>query len=387
MTSKTDVLIFAEDPGAANYVRLLPEALAQRGQTAILLAGGSAQAFLLEQGMRPTTVPPSMTGESILARFNPRLVLVGTSENEATLGFELITSARRMGIVSIGFVDFSSNADQRFRGRGETALAYAPDWLLVPDTLTKNAYISLGYPESRAVVCGHPHYDHVLNVKRQLDQEARNLLRQRVLPQAPDGRPVVVFAAEISTGLNPQQYRRSAEYTLTGWGSSTGRTEIVIEEFIAAVQLVNPRPYLVLRLHPKNALHEFAAYLDSFDLVSQGGSPLELVFLADLVVGLTSMVLLEATLLNKLTLSIVPRAIEKQWLPNICIETTMCVTTRAQLRYSLAKLLAQSATAPTFFGGTVVSDSLCRVLGFIETRLNESGKHALAHEKALEDEK
>jgi hypothetical protein len=384
MRSKTDVLIFVEDPGAANYVAHLPAALAERGWQALLLADGGVKEYLLERGVRPTMVRPSMTAENILASFNPRLLLVGTSENPDTLGLALVAQARQSDIESVGVVDFINNADHRFRGRSEEALTYAPDWLLVPDEWTKDAYVELGYPAHRILVCGHPHYDHVLDVKTQLSQEDRTILRRRVLPQVPKGRLVVVFAAERLPGLDPQQYRRSAEYTLTGWGTSTGRTEIVLEEFLDAIQLVKPRPYLVLRLHPKNTRDEFTAYLDEFDLVSHGGSPLELVYVADLVVGMTSMLMLEAALLGRPTLSVVPRVVEMEWLLSIRIGITACVTTREQLRSNLANLLRDSSQMLRVDDGKViVFGSLQRTAKFIERLLDGQERRELVAEKAV----
>lgn len=339
----TDILIFVEDPGAANYVAQLPAALTERGWHTRLLAVGHAKDYLLQRGVSPEVVQHPAVADQILVSARPRLLIVGTSENEDTLGLELVAEAHSAGIESIGVVDGPGNADYRFRGRSDDPLAYAPDWLLVPDEWTKNAYVARGYPAERAVVCGHPHYDFVRAVGEQLAKEGRRVLRQRMFPEALDDRKVVIFVAEVSTGLSPQQFQRSAEYTLTGWGTSTGRTEIVLEELLDAVELVKPKPYFVLRLHPKNTLDEFRAYLDKLDLVSKGVSPLELVYGADLVVGMTSMLLLEAALLGRSTLSILPRVAETEWLASIRAGLTLVATTRKEVRAHLVSSLGKHA--------------------------------------------
>jgi len=369
MSCGTDVLIFVEDPGAANYIAPLPAELAQKGWQVSLLAGGNARNYLLARGVHSEEVQHPATAGSILATYHPRLVLVGTSENPDTLGLALVAQARRLEIPSVGVVDFYSNAGQRFRGQSREALTYAPDWLLLPDEWTRAAYVDLGYPAQRTAVCGHPHYDHILQVKSQLDRKDPAILRRSILPQSPEGRPVVVFVAEVSTGLNPQQYLRSPEYTLTGWGTSVGRTEIVLEEFLDAIRLVAPRPYLVLRLHPKNALEDFAPYLCEFDHVSSGGSPLELVYVSDLVVGMTSMLLFEATLLGCQTLSIVPREVEKEWLPSIHMHITTCVTTREQLRSKMTALVDDGAKGTHRGVYPIIAEALPRVVAFITTIL------------------
>ena len=370
----TDVLIFVEDPGAANYVAQLPAALAERGQCTRLLADGLAKDHLLQRGVRPEVVHHPAAADRILASVGPRLLIVGTAGNPDTLGLALVDAARAAGIESIGVVDLPMGADYRFCGRSDNPLAYAPDWLLVPDEWTKEAYAALGYPIQRVAVCGHPHYDYVRATRARLAREDRNALRQRVLPGSLDGRKVVVFATEGSARLMPQPSRRLAEYTLTGRGVSSGRTEVVLEEFLDAIQLVQPRPYLVLRLHPKDTPDDYTAYLDKFDLISSGGLPFELIYAANLVVGLTSMLLLEAVLLGKTTLSVLPREVEMDWLPSIRAGITTCVTTREQLRSTLVDLLRGSSQMLRADGDDAIPHgSLQRTVGFIE-RLLECAK-------------
>ena len=370
----TDVLIFAEDPGAANYVAQLPTALAERDRCTRFLADGLAKDHLLQRGVRPEVVHHPAAADRILASVGPRLLIVGTAGNPNTLGLALVAEARLAGVESIGVVDLPMNAGYRFRGRTDNPLAYAPDWLLVPDEWTKEAYTALGYPAQRVVVCGHPHYDYVRATRARLAREDQNTLRQRVLLGAPDGRKVVVFATEGSARLKPQPNQRLAEYTLTGRGTSAGRTEVALEEFLDAVQLAKPRPYLILRLHPKDSPDDYTAYLDEFDLVSSGGSPLELIYAADLVVGLTSMLLLEAVLLGKTTLSVLPREVEMDWLPSIRAGITTCGTTREQLRSTLVHLLRDSSQVLCADGDDAIPHgSLQRTVRFIE-RLLECAK-------------
>jgi hypothetical protein len=174
-------------------------------------------------------------------------------------------------------------------------------------------------------------------------RQDRASLRKGLFPEVPLTQKIIVFAAETSTGLNQQQFQRSAEYTLQGRGRSTSRTEIVLEEFLDAVRLLKPQPYLVLRLHPKNLLEEFTPYLSEFDQINQGGSPLNLVYAADLVVGMTTLLLLEAAMLGRPTLSIIPRLVEMQWLPCTRMGITRCVMQRSQIRASL-QLFSQNGS-------------------------------------------
>lgn len=334
-----DILIYAEDPGAANYVAGLPAVLAERGWKVCLAANGHAYPYLVERGIRPEMVDPSETAGGMLDRLKPRLICVGTSENPETFGFDLIASAKRKRIKTVGVIDAYGNADYRFRGNTGDPLAYATEWLAVPDPWTKEAYTALGFPARWIAVCGHPHYDHVLDEADRLARDDRPKLRKKMFPANRWDDPVVVFVSEISTGLNPGKYRHSRDYTLHGRGMSTGRTEIVVEELLDALAFSERGTYRVLRMHPKNTREEVAPFLNDFQQISQNEAALELVYASDLVVGMTSMLLMEAAVMGCWTLSVVPRKGEKKSLPAVAAGMTPCVWTREALRSILPDLV------------------------------------------------
>lgn len=331
----SDVLIFIEDPGAANYAAHLPWALAERGLNAELYAVGKGKEQLQALGVDCTELPSNTGAEELFASVAPRLVLVGTSENKDTLGLEIISLGQKAGIPTVGVVDGPANPEHRFRGRGETPLKFAPDWIFVADSTTAQAYVALGHPEDRVISCGHPHYDHVREVRSALESRDRFALRQQLLPRMPPERHVLLFAAEQFGGLHEAQFRRTEAYTLAGRGESQERGRIVIEELLDAVDELDVRPYIVLRLHPRNRPDDFIDYANEIDATSRAGDPLEIVYAADLVVGMTSMLLVEAALLGRPTLSILPRQCERGWLPSIGAGITSCATRPSEIRMEL----------------------------------------------------
>lgn len=337
MSLPADFLFFVEDPGAANHVEALPAALRARGHSAALVTAGLATRYLAERGVSSEPAGGFRDAPSLLAAFSPRVLVVGTAEDPDTLAHSLVDLARSRAIPSAGVVDGRANALARFRGRSSHPLAHVPDHVLVPDELTRREFAAAGLADGRIHACGHPHHDRVREIRARLDAEGRAAVRQRVLPAA-SGRPLFLFAAEVSTGLDPALFRRSPLYTLAGSGRHDGRTEIVLEEFLAAVggtTFLVP-PYLVLRLHPKNTPEEYAEFAAYFDLVSRGGPPFDLLYAADLVAGMTSMILEEAALLGRPTLSILPRDSEREWLATIALGVTPCVSSREALESFLA---------------------------------------------------
>ena len=164
---------------------------------------------------------------------------------------------------------------------------------------------------------------------------ARAALRHSLFPAAPEDARIAVFVSELSTGLGGEaRYRRSPGYSLHGEGTSDRRTDIVAQEAVRALQQAGP-VWTVLRLHPKQDRASEAGLAALFDQVSQTEPALDLCLAADLVCGMTSVLLIEAAALGLPVLSIVPQAEEREWLGDAG-EAIPSVSTRAVLEGWLA---------------------------------------------------
>ena len=363
-----DVCIYVEDPGAANYVVLLGQRLSEDGLSSCLLADGDARAYLSARGVKFQEYQRRLGSGEVLQSLQPRLLLTGTSENVYSAGLELIDEAARRGLPSLAVVDMLVNADRRFRGTSDDPLAHVPNWLAVPDEATASVYRELGVPGDCVLICGHPHFDRVRVRGAEMATKSRELIRRRLLPEWREDRPVWVFVAESHDRFDPTASLHADDFTLHGRGVSEFRTAIVLEELLDATRGLPERPYIVVRLHPKNKIQEFSAYQEEVDAFSEGGDPLELVWAADLVVGMTSMLLTEASLLERPTLAILPRATEAMWLPNTASGITPVASTREQLQSLLWELTA-GYQAPTA-DGLFVFGAMERLVGFISMQLN-----------------
>lgn len=330
------VLIFVEDPGAANVAARLPSSLAARGARAVMVAAEPGAAQLRRLGVEFEPARAECAPE--LGAYDPDLLVVGTSENPDSRAFALIEAARKRGIPSAGLVDSASSAAYRFRGRTDRPLEYAPDWLIVPDEQTASAYSELGFPGDRMLVAGHPHYDRARAMGATLAKEGKAAVRRHVMPEAPTDRQVLTFVAEPSVGLSPADFLRNDAYQLTGWGNSVRRTDIVLEEILLALDSMASRPYFVLRLHPKEKPQDYASYLSQVDWVSHAEPALEVVFASDAVVGLASSLLIEAAYLGVPSLSVLPRDSERAWL-GTAGRAVPCVFNRADIASGLAAVL------------------------------------------------
>ena len=94
------------------------------------------------------------------------------------------------------------------------------------------------------------------------------------------------------------------------------RTMVVIEEILNCLKLVKEDYILVLKLHPKDEITKYKKYLDKFDKILKDVNPLEAIFFSDYIIGMTTNLLIEAALMNKEVISIIPRKKEVNWLPD-----------------------------------------------------------------------
>ena len=127
------------------------------------------------------------------------------------------------------------------------------------------------------------------------------------------------------------------------------RTHIVLAAFLKARRLLDPPPLVLLRLHPKEDAAEYDTYDADFDTVSQAESALETVFAADLVVGMTTMLMAEAVALGRPALAILPRAGESMWLPAAVREFIPVVVRQREIAPALRIGLRHGACATPKF--------------------------------------
>lgn len=337
---KPHILLFVEDPGAANYIQYLPKKLEQSGFQYSILADGYAKRFLDDCNISYEPLEKKAQAHSIFERLRSDVLILGTSGNPDTYSFHLLVSARAMNIKSVGIVDNLSNARFRFRGRSNDPLKYAPDWIIVPDHPTMQAFESIGFSSSHIRMCGHPQYDYVVRISEKWNSGDRDVFKIKFFPGISKERKVFLFASVPFAGTNSHLYEYSPDFTIKGRGNSRFETEIALEEFLDAVNKLEPKPFIVFRIHPKQKHEDFLHYIDEFDLVSSGGSALELLYASDLIVGLPTMLLVEAVLLGRKTLAVSANPKRTPTLPTIRMGLTPCVFTREQIRSFLSNQLS-----------------------------------------------
>lgn len=318
------VLLFVEDPGAANILAPLAVELRRRNATTQMLSAGLASEILKCRSVDFIDLNqfPSNSVEQIFSKFSPAVFVAGTAENAETIALPLFKEGQRLNIPTVGVVDMLVNAERRFRGTGAEALAYAPDYIVVPDEVVSSAYLRLGFPPENLMVVGYPHFD-VVQQKASQYEGARGITGTSI--------PRIVFVAEPRSRLNPTLSRPNSNYTLHGSASSDFRTLIVMEEVIAGILEAEVNAHLIVRLHPKSEMSDFESYRNRVSEFSSGGDPLEVLLNADLVIGMTSMLLQEAAWMGVPTLAVLPEKSQVEMLAGIANGLIPSVSERTEL--------------------------------------------------------
>ena len=364
LNNSIDILIFVQDPGAANYVAPLVKGIIDKGLGIKVLTDGIARDHLTLRGIANEPISPGMSAADVINEYAPRLLVVGTACNPDTFAFPLIHAARDAGIQSVGCIDAAMNHEKRFSGRSDDALFHAPDWILVPDGSIKKKFVDLGTPTDHVIECENPHYDFVRELGMKYALEDRKKLRTRLFPGLEPGQKVIIFISEASARLDPLSPELRKDYTFSGRGSAKGRTEVILEELCDAAKLLKKRPFIVLRAHPKDAPGDYAKYETELDWVSYGGEPHEMLYAADLVVGMTSMSMIEATMMGRLALAVIPRFAEKKWIPSFCRDKILFATDRDGLNSKLVNLLTSCDEDRVYYD--VIPSSTERIISVID---------------------
>lgn len=339
MTATLPVFVYVEDPGAANFVAEALDVLAAASVRTRVFAGGTAFGHLASLGVSAMPYDRVEATIAILRREQPGLVLVGTAEDPDTPGLALIDAAQSLAIPSMAVVDGPMHVAARLRGRTGDALGHRPDAVAVADAATQASFCALGFEPTQVLAVGHPQYDRVRKIRASLDAEGCDAVRSRAFGFAPGPKKIALFLSELSDGVEPTQYRHAPHWTLAGRGVSTWRTDIAIEEFLDAT--AQRGFFRALRLHPKNTEADFAAYRGEFDRILSGGLAFEHIYAADIVVGVTTFLLVEAALLERPTLSILPDPSQRYWLPSAVGGPTRVASTRDAIGSAIDAALAE----------------------------------------------
>jgi len=260
----------AHDPGGANAVAAVIAALGAADVAIDAHAKGPAARRLAEMGVACHAFEGDHT--QVVSELDADLLLAGTS---ATDCFELdaISAFAARGLPTLAVLDYPANYAQRFR-RGARDGFVAPDFVVTLDETSADAMVSLGISADRILPLGQPYLGWLLR------RDAR-----RQTTRHHQGQRRILFASQ------PDAHELEA-----------------LRLVVASLAELDRRPELTLRFHPRQTERTASlAYLADagIDAIVDDQTPtLACLEAHDVVLGITSMILIEAALLGRPTASV-----------------------------------------------------------------------------------
>lgn len=337
--SRPDIVVICGDPGGANAVAPVIEALrAENRLTVHAMAYRQAHTLWTERKLAHETIPDDMTFAAIraqLQQLNTRLVLTGTSVNPFEFEKQYIAAAHELGIPTLAVLDFWSNYSLRFSYEQDD-LAHLPDRIAVMDDLAQEEMIAEGFPPARLIVAGHPALDSLEAHRAAFTAAQRDAIRAE-LSVSPDDW-LVLYASQ------PPSFSDHDEDVPLPWQDRRRTVGALLPALAELAHAQGKRATLLIRPHPRENGEIYRHLIhDTVSIkISGEGNSRDLALAADVVAGMNTMFLVEAAQLGRPTLSIrLDLPLPDDFPPNRA-NLTCPVYQESMLKPALASLLAAS---------------------------------------------
>jgi hypothetical protein len=311
LPERVPLILFAlVDAGAVHGLMPVMERLrAHSGMGLAILARGYAARALQGSPLAPHLVEDDgRTIERIVREAAPAVVVLDRSSNPLLPQHSVVAACRACGIPTVAFIDHWINPLLSFVQNGRVVPGRLPDYAAVIDEQVQRAFIGAGFAEDRIWITGHPALDETAGVGAAPRAAIRQCTRQEL--DLPDDAIVVLFASEHIE----DQERALGRDPLAVWGYTE---KTVLGCVLDAVQEVSRRATQPLRLvvkpHPNERVEPLCALVEGHGLatavtVVADHPRISLLAAADVVMGMTSMLLFEADALGLPVVSVTPGA-------------------------------------------------------------------------------
>ncbi len=310
------ILLFSRDPGGANTVVPLAGPLRAKGYEVFLYGKDTAMEVYKRYGLEGKDIAAEVTVISpgsirdFLSDLSPDILITGTSAEDMTERY-MWKEASGLGIFSMAILDQWLNYGIRFSKYGVSGmrdyknnkkLDYVPSKVLVMDEKAREEAVSEGVDPEAIVVTGQPHFKTVLEKAERLSQGEIYYLRDSMGAGEKD--KVIVFVSEPIS----QDYGKAEKGNTLGYDEMTIFSEV--EKSLEVVSRGFPGNFIiVVRPHPREKEEKWSDIAGKkvgklrFE-VDRSSSSLTLASSSDLVVGMSSMLLIEAAILKKPVISV-----------------------------------------------------------------------------------
>ena len=268
--------------------------------------------------------------DSLATKIN--LVVTGTSlgDEQISLDKRLVIWAKKNNIPSVSIIEHWSWYRKRFQANDKLIL---PNYILVNDQLAFAAAIAEGLPECILRSLGNPHLE-------SLSSQSLDFLKAVELKEKyhlPKNKRLLVFVSEELKNVFK-----------SGTPDDLGYDEFeVIKSLILQLSIDD---HLVIKLHPEEDLGKYDCFKSESITVLRVCPLVDLAILADSVVGMASMLLLELSIYRNDIISFRPNALQKFIGEELCL--TVPVRTSGELNQVLCNRVAAKQSLRDYFLGS-----------------------------------
>jgi CDP-Glycerol:Poly(glycerophosphate) glycerophosphotransferase len=309
------ILIFSRDPGGTNAIMPLIEPLRALGNEVSVYGKDAALSIYRKQNIDCSDICNTILSDTqeeadeFLRKTHPNLIVTGTSSEDFTER-HLWKAAERAEITSFAVLDQWTNYRLRLISEGSdpmneraTSELILPSFFFIMDEFARKEMCALGIDREKLVVSGQPFFDYIRKTGDGLTTQEIEKLRQE-LTGAEDGR-VFVFASQPIRSIH-RKNGMAEDY----WGyTEESVLKSVLKCLSKLAEEMATKVTLVLRLHPKDESHVYEDALSTLPslikvVVDKETDSSLLLKASDLIIGMFSMLLLEAAILERRFISV-----------------------------------------------------------------------------------
>lgn len=297
-----DYIIIARQAGTANAFTPLIRILQGQGKKLLLLSFSAAYEVWIKESFATHLISCFAEAEQLLHQHAQAKVLLTGSSLVANEDAEFWHWADCNQLLSIAFVDHWVNYSERFSVNSDVRkFDVLPDKIAVIDQVASQGMIAAGCPENRIVITGHPAFDSLHESYGQVNQS----LRQRYIDSKSDF--LWLFISEpLSRVYGEDINSNSLGYTeLTVLSVFLPRLNALAQQCACQITiLIKPHPVELQEQGLKDLLVQLDAFTALTIKIVEETQRYQLISACDVVIGMTSLLLFEASLIGRPVISL-----------------------------------------------------------------------------------
>lgn len=311
---KVDILFVANNPGSFNALFPVLKECVRHGLNCECFIVDFGKDLLKKEKIAYSTLNETLNENKIsktLKTLFPKVLISGTSLKNTKQGnVENLfrKEAKKLNIYSVSILDHWVNYRQRFSSNNSNRLDCLPDKICVMDEMARDEMINEGIPEDIIEITGNPYFDRLLNIKKKLSSLKKNELREKL--HLPEDHITITFISEPIAKDHGIESRGYDEYVVLN--------DLLSTRELQCLNQFNKKIDIVIKRHPRESAGKFKEYFSKFKWsVTEFNKDDIYILLAssDLIIGMTSILLIEAHLLGYRCVSYQPDPIKNIMLP------------------------------------------------------------------------